>query len=358
MKKLILLLLFLLSLSLSAQSLLERYAARLVPPARYVAPYVPIPPVIDGHVGEAEWGMAVWTAPFVDICGALRPAPRYATQVKMLCDDTNFYVAARLEEPNVTARLRQRDTIVWRDNDFEVFIDPNGDGVEYFEIEVNPLGTLLDLIMTYPYRSGGTFLSAWDCPGLKVAVSIDGTLNNSADLDRGWWVEMAIPHEAIRVGFNGGLKQGRLWRVNFSRVEWLMKGADEENWVWSPTGIVNMHMPERWGFVYLCPEKTEPLTVDFEDLMPDFHKPHFDGYSLYQLMWTLFYAEQDYESEHKTYAKSLKMLPLSASDRRLFCQLANLKLEATTSTFEITARLGTKSYSLNHQGLWCEKRRD
>ena len=47
--------------------------------------------------------------------------------------------------------------------------------------------------------------------------------------------------------------------MNFSRVEWrfdpvdgkLVKrpGVREDNWVWSPMGVVDMHLPERWGYV-------------------------------------------------------------------------------------------------------------
>src|SRR5262249_23844236 len=54
-------------------------------------------------------------------------------------------------------------------------------------------------------------------------------------------------------------KDGDQWRVNFSRVEWeheivegkyrKVKGKDEDNWVWSPQGVIDMHRPERWGYV-------------------------------------------------------------------------------------------------------------
>ena len=34
----------------------------------------------------------------------------------------------------------------------------------------------------------------------------------------------------------------------------IKKVADtkEDNWVWSPTGIIDMHRPERWGWVQFC----------------------------------------------------------------------------------------------------------
>ena len=44
-----------------------------------------------------------------------------------------------------------------------------------------------------------------------------------------------------------------------SRVEWTttleagryvkVKGLPEDNWVWSPQGVVDMHRPETWGYV-------------------------------------------------------------------------------------------------------------
>jgi hypothetical protein len=47
--------------------------------------------------------------------------------------------------------------------------------------------------------------------------------------------------------------------VDFSRVEWHIEikddryqkvaGRKEDNWVWSPTGIIDMHRPENWGYV-------------------------------------------------------------------------------------------------------------
>ena len=147
------------------------------------------------------------------------------------------------------ANLTQRDTIIYHDNDFEVFLDPTGDGQNYFEIENNARGVIFDLMLDRAYRSGGNFHIQWDCPGLKLAVQHDGTLNKQKDTDRSWTVEMAIPHKAVTRNFANPLKAGNIWRLNFSRVQWLKKGGPEENWVWTPTGEINMHAPNQWGFL-------------------------------------------------------------------------------------------------------------
>jgi hypothetical protein len=111
------------------------------------------------------------------------------------------------------------------------------------------LGTILDLIMDKGYAVGGNFYSHWNCPGLKTAVYVNGTLNDSGDRDEGWGCEFAIPRAALMWGFTEPDELDS-WRVNFSRVEYLNGPSEpEENWVWSPTGVVDIHYPDRWGTV-------------------------------------------------------------------------------------------------------------
>ena len=233
-----------------AQNLLAKHERTLTLPLGYVCYRTAGLLKIDGKLNEASWKSAESTAPFVDISGEGFAKPIYNTAAKMLWDDEYLYIGATLQEPDIKARLTQRDTIIYHDNDFEVFLDPDGDGHQYFEIETNARGVIFDLMLDRPYRSGGNFFIQWDCPGLKTAIHCDGTLNKSTDKDRQWSVEMAIPRAAITRNFTNPLQTGNYWRINFSRVQWLKAGGPEENWVWSPTGKIDMHMPDRWGFLY------------------------------------------------------------------------------------------------------------
>ena len=201
---------------------------------------------IDGRVREKEWAGAVPCTDFRDIRGDGYAAPKYLTTLRMLWDDDNLYVSAVLEEPDVKAGVVRRHDIVYHDNDFEVFLNPYGDKILYYELEVNALGTVMDLLMSQPYSEGGTYMMTWDFPGLEIAVKVLGTLNKSSDTDRGWSVEMKIPFAALSRGGEDPRKH-KVWRINFSRVEWLTK--PEENWVWSPTGIVDIHHPDKWGWL-------------------------------------------------------------------------------------------------------------
>jgi hypothetical protein len=167
------------------------------PPRSYVCYRAPGQPGLDGSLDDAAWRAAPWSEPFVDIAGARRPAPRFRTRMKMLWDDRYLYVAAELEEPRVWATITQRDAVIFHDNDFEMFIDPDGDAKDYAELEINALNTVWDLFLAVPYRDGGHADSDWNIEGLRTGVRILGTLNDPADTDSGWTVTMAIPWASL-----------------------------------------------------------------------------------------------------------------------------------------------------------------
>ncbi|HEX3926608.1 MAG TPA: carbohydrate-binding family 9-like protein [Gemmatimonadales bacterium] len=283
-------------------------------PQRYLARRATAPVTIDGVLDDADWQQAPWTTDFVDIEGSIRPAPRLRTRVKMLWDDSCWYVAAELTEPDVWATITERDAVIFHDNDFELFIDPTGTTHRYFEVEINALNTVWDLFLPKPYRDGGSAVNAWNIDGMRSAVHVDGTLDNPADRDRGWTVELAIPWRAFADSARIAVppREGSSWRVNFSRVEWDLdtaggayrvhtdsagKPAHEHNWVWSPQGAVNMHLPEMWGVVQFGGAR---ITVD---AVSDAAR------------WTLrrvYYAERDYQAAHGQYATSLAQLDLAA----------------------------------------------
>lgn len=235
-------------------------------PRSYTAFKVHKAPKIDGIIKAREWKNAGWSTPYVDIADSMHSVPRLRTSCKMAWDDNYLYVAAKLEETDVWATLKNHDDIVFQDNDFEVFIDPNNDGSQYFEIEINALGTVMDLFMFKTYKKGGPMDMQWEATGLKSAVHVKGTLNKNDDKDQYWTVEMAIPFDCMkRANRISHPQDGSSWRINFSRVQWQLepsalgyekkktpdgKRIHEDNWVWSPQGAVDMHIPEKWGYLY------------------------------------------------------------------------------------------------------------
>jgi hypothetical protein len=233
-----------------------------VPPRGYVCYRATGPIAIDGKLNDAAWQAAPWSDDFVDIQGDKRQRPRLRTRVKMLWDKDYFYIGAELQEPHLQASFTKHDSFIFHeDNDFEVFIDPDGTNHNYIELEMNALNTTWDLLLKKPYRDGGPAVNAFEIEGLRTAVHIDGTLNDPRDTDRGWTIEIALPWKALARQSKQPVppEGGTQWRVNFSRVEWLYEIVEGkyrrvatrpvDNWVWSPQGAINMHQPERWGYV-------------------------------------------------------------------------------------------------------------
>jgi hypothetical protein len=244
----------------AALFLLIPFAAAQPHQQSYVCPRAVEPLRIDGRLDDRAWKNAPWTGWFVDIEGTKKPRPRQRTRAKMLWDNEYLYIGAELEEAHVWGTLTAHDSVIFHDNDFEVFLNPSGDGRNYFEFEMNALNTGWDLFLPKPYREGGKADNTWEIPGFRTAVAIDGTLNDPRDRDKGWSLEIAFPWTAFASRAPVSRPQpGAVWRINFSRVEWRttvenakyvkVPGLPEDNWVWSAQGLINMHVPDRWGTV-------------------------------------------------------------------------------------------------------------
>ena len=237
----------------------------VVTPKTYVVYKTNQPIIVDGKADEEDWKNSKFTANFIDIEGV--KVPNQTTQVKMLWDSDFLYVYAKLNEKHIWGNITKRDAVIFYNNDFEVFISPSNDTHNYGEIEINALGTVWDLVLNKPYNVGGKPQNRWNVNDLKSAIHIEGTLNNPKDIDEYWSVEMAIPLSAFAELKNRpkvNPKDGEQWRINFSRVQWDFdlqnnkysrkkengKFLPEYNWVWSNQGVVNMHLPENWGYIH------------------------------------------------------------------------------------------------------------
>lgn len=323
-------------------------------PRGYVAYRAASPIKVDGQLGDGAWRDAPWTEEFVDIEGDAKPRPTLRTRVKMLWDDAYFYIGAELVEPHIWATFTAHDSVIFRENDFEVFIDPNGDNHEYYEFEINALGTGWDLLLPYPYKDGGKALNNWEIPGFQSAVHLDGTINVVTDTDRGWSIELAFPWAVL-----GELARsasppmdGDQWRVNFSRVQWPLEvrdnayrrvaGKNESNWVWSPQHAVDMHRPERWGFVQFS--SAGPGSASFR---PDPSQP------ARRWLHDVYYAQRAHRQATGRWASTLDELKITPPPGRA---LTSPRLLVADSLFQASIELvspGARSvrWNIRHDSL-------
>jgi len=306
--------------------------------------------VIDGIPDEEAWENAPWTKDFRDIEGALKPTPAKRTHAKLLWDDTFLYIAAELDETDVWATLKQRDTVIFYDNDFEVFIDPDGDTHNYYEFEMNALNTVWDLLLLKPYRDASNVaINSWNINGIVTAVHVNGTLNHPGDTDKGWTVEIAMPWSTLKECAFEGRKpaNGEQWRLGFSRVEWItdpiggkyvkrthvVNGKNiplpENNWVWSPQGVIAMHQPETWGYIQFSGISAGKGFEAFTD---------FPDEKVKWALRQLYYRETEEFFKSGAYTSDLKVL-----------DVAGISIPGLRFAPEI--QLTTSFYEISHQGF-------
>lgn len=165
-------------------------------------------------------------------------APQQGTEVRCAWDANEWRILFHATDSNAWATLTERDASLYEEETVEVFFDPAGDLESYFEIEVNPLGAVLDIVFRKS-RSGYKGDRAWDCEGLRTLVRKEAGA---------WTVELAIPFASVT---NAPPPAGARWRVNFCRIDRPSRGGGipRELTAWSPPLRANFHTPERFGIV-------------------------------------------------------------------------------------------------------------
>ncbi len=256
-----------------------------IPTKSYICHRTSQPPSLNGRLDSPAWQQVERSPRFVDMATG-EPA-FFGTQAAALWDDDYLYVGFWIEEPFVRAKLTERDSLIFQENDVEVFID-GGDC--YYEFEINALGTIYEVFFiwkdaharfdqaewdvlrrdaltfggnydrspetfwrgTHPRGLRWAFLD-YDMPGVRWATHIDGAINDDSVVDKGWTAEIAFPWAAMKELANGRSlppKDGDEWRVFFGRFESLRAGGQamspQPAWSWNAHGVYDTHRPERF----------------------------------------------------------------------------------------------------------------
>lgn len=248
----------------------------------YTAYRVESPIPINGRLDHPAWQTAPRSSRFVDLVSG--NLTLHDTRVAVLWDDDNLYIGFWIEEPFVQATLTQRDSLIYNDNDVEVFIAGQD---SYYEFEINALGTIYEVFFiwddayeryaqlpqfhrsapgarpwdgvgfTHP-RGKRIGFWEWDFTGLQSAVHVDGTLNHNDDHDRGWTVELQLPWRGMRDIASGDgralpPRDGDTWRMDFSRFNTYKEAAPSEDsggWTLSSHNVWDSHVPEYFPFIH------------------------------------------------------------------------------------------------------------
>lgn len=298
------------------------------------------PITIDGKLDEPAWQTAPILTPLKDIEGNATTKTVYLnTTVRMRWDSEYLYFGAILEEPQAWATINYHNGLLYTENNIEFFADPSGNNQYYKELEFNAHNMNWNLMITKPPLDGGISICNVSDPsicqyldqnnetyeidnmGMKTAVTVDGTLNDPSKGSNSWTFEAKFPLKGLAKYHTCAIppNHGDFWHMNVMRVEWhlhtekledgtliYVKDAGKKchNWAWQPTGVINIHLPDRWGYLRFADEAVPSTPVD--DVRDD-------SYPVRKALQEMFYSEKIYKSVYgRGYTESVQSLVVNA----------------------------------------------
>ncbi len=252
----------------------------------YTAYQSNMPIQIDGRLDEPCWQSAPRSPRFIDIIG--KTPALYESRAAVIWDASALYVGFWVEEPQIAARQTERDSLVFLDNDVEVFIDG---GDTYYEFELNAIGTIYEVFFIWRdvYTPGGRFdvpefdirrrevrtfggnhdregqffwngthprgirwaFLDWDLPGLEAAVDREAHFTIDGIPRHGWTAEIKFPWAGMPWLANGRAlppADGDEWRLFIGRYQQVTLNGSTTTvgWGWDSIGSNDNHVPERF----------------------------------------------------------------------------------------------------------------
>ena len=202
---------------------------------------------LDGKLDEAVWKDAATTNALVNTMTGAPAEPK--VQVKSAWDDKNLYVAFDVADTFLKSTFEKNDDHLWEQDCVEIMLDPDGDGKNYFELQVSPQNKSFDTRYESRRQPKPFGHMDWNA-GLKSGVALHGKGKVNDDKpDEGYTVEIAIPWTAFEAGEpkHTAPKAGDKWRANFYVMDALETGMRSVGW--SAPKVGDFHMPKRFGTI-------------------------------------------------------------------------------------------------------------
>ena len=155
---------------------------------------------IDGNPNEEMWKTAAVFKDFYQTGPGDNIAPSKPTEVMMMYDEKNLYIAFKCwdEKDKIRATVAKRDEVFGEDN-VRLWLDTYNDQRRAYVLGFNPLGIQQDGI--YTEGQGADF-------SVDIVMESKGMIQ-----DWGWSVEVKIPFKSIR--YTAG--KGKMWGFNVAR---------------------------------------------------------------------------------------------------------------------------------------------
>jgi hypothetical protein len=218
--------------------------------------------VIDGMLNEPAWSVADSIAFSENTKGG---TPRKRTFAWALWDSTNFYVGMIAYTDSVAGTVTQRDGQIWAYDCLEIMYDPDGDSLNYTELEWNCLNTIFDEFWKAPLSGGNLGYTA----PLQSKITVQGTANKASDKDTSWTLEISIPWTTIDTGSKISLppKDNDSIRINLFREDY----SPYQLSAFSPTMAGSFHIPKMFGIFKFVQKDPAPVTRTSRPLLRPIH---------------------------------------------------------------------------------------
>jgi hypothetical protein len=161
---------------------------------------------------------------------------RLETIAKACWTEAALHFRFECEDDYVLATMERRDDPLYNEDVVEVFLDEDGGGLRYIELEISPKNTVFDAIITNDGAGNIEVDAAWNAEGLQTRTyaSDDGRMI----------VEAVLPF----TNMNRTPVHGTAWRWNVYRIDTAPDGS-RHYWAWSPTGAADFHLSRRFGIL-------------------------------------------------------------------------------------------------------------
>jgi len=160
----------------------------------------PVGMTIDGKPDEEVWKTAAIFKDFYQTSPGDNIAPSKPTEVLMMYDEKNLYVAFKCwdDKDKIRASVAKRDNVYGEDN-VRMWIDTYNDQRRAYVLGFNPFGIQQDGMYT---------------EGVGADFSVDIVMESKGVIeDWGWSVEVKIPFKSLRYAAG----KGKLWGFNAAR---------------------------------------------------------------------------------------------------------------------------------------------
>ena len=166
--------------------------------------------------------------------------PRLQTIAKACWTDEALYIHFDCEDDHVVATMNDRDDPIYNEDVVEVFIDEEGKGLKYIELEVSPKNVIVDALITNDGTGKIVVNKEWNAEGLLTDVQLQGSTRI---------YDIILPF----VNVDKSPEPGTKWRWNVYRIDKDPSGTSHY-WAWAPTGAVDFHLTHNYGIIHFVKE--------------------------------------------------------------------------------------------------------